>query len=174
MPILFNYDQDLESAGVDEANLDVTQYLIDNQSNHYSGRLEVGNQIKNKIFEEMQMTCSIGIGCNKLLAKICSEQNKPNGVTILGNNEEVITKFMNTKVVRQLPGVGGVQEQLLSGLGIKTCADMIDLENTTAVYVNQTPVTFRFLIKSSMGIGSIVHENVGKRIKQSSISFSAT
>lgn len=56
------------------------------------------------------MTCSAGIACNKMLAKICSELDKPDGQTILSFEQAKIEEFMLERTVRDIPGVGGVQE----------------------------------------------------------------
>ena len=47
--------------------------------NSNEGRIFLGQMIRQTIREKMSMTCSVGIACNKMLAKICSELDKPNG-----------------------------------------------------------------------------------------------
>ena len=79
IPILRAYDPNLETIGMDEANLDITDYLIKHDLNTCEGRIQVGNEIRKKIYDQTRMTASMGIGCNKMLAKICSEINKPDG-----------------------------------------------------------------------------------------------
>ena len=56
------------------------------------------------------MTASCGIACNKMLAKICSDMNKPDGQTYLENTVPAIIDFMAKLPVRKLPGVGKVNE----------------------------------------------------------------
>ena len=68
--ILREYDPDLESWGLDEANIDITEYLKKNGIDHSLGRLYVGNKIRRTIFERVEMTCSVGISWNKMLAKV--------------------------------------------------------------------------------------------------------
>ena len=121
MYLLKNFDERLESQGLDEANLDVTDYLIENGLNSPEGRMFLGQKIRQTIAEKMQMTCSAGLACNKMLAKICSELDKPNGQTYLSFEKEKILEFMAVKKVREIPGVGGVLEQQLAGIGILTC-----------------------------------------------------
>lgn len=79
LPILKKYDHNLETTGMDEANLDVTDYLIEHNLNTPEGKIQLGNQIRKEIFDKMKMTSSMGIAPNKMLSKICSELNKPNG-----------------------------------------------------------------------------------------------
>ena len=78
-PILREYDPKLESIGLDEANLDITDYLIKNGLDHAEGRIFIAQKIRSTIKEKMKMTSSIGIACNKMLAKMCSELDKPDG-----------------------------------------------------------------------------------------------
>lgn len=59
------------------------------------------------------MTCSAGIAPNKMLAKICSELDKPDGMTYLQFDKQKIIDFMKVRKIREIPGIGGVQEQLL-------------------------------------------------------------
>jgi len=77
--ILHRYDPKLESVGLDEANLDVTDYLIENNIDHDMGRIFLASQIRETIFKETGMTASAGIACNRMMAKICCDFNKPNG-----------------------------------------------------------------------------------------------
>lgn len=88
------YDSQLESISLDEVNLDVTDYLIQNNLDHMEGRIFLAKKLRSQIFEKTQMTASCGIACNKMLAKICSDMNKPNGQTYLDNNEQEIMNFM--------------------------------------------------------------------------------
>jgi DNA polymerase kappa len=72
------------------------------------GRMFVAEKIRATIKEQMKMTSSIGIACNKMLAKICSEQNKPDGFSYLAYDAQKIEEFMRPKKVRDIPGVGRV------------------------------------------------------------------
>ena len=83
LAILKQYDPSLESCGLDEANLDVTDYLLKKNLDSPEGRMFLASRIREEIFTKMQMTCSAGIAPNKMLAKICSELDKPNGMTYL-------------------------------------------------------------------------------------------
>jgi DNA polymerase kappa len=77
--ILMQYDPKLESCGLDEANLDLTEYLKENDLDHDLGRIFVASEIRRKIYEAIKITSSAGIACNRMMAKICTELNKPNG-----------------------------------------------------------------------------------------------
>jgi len=104
----------LEDVGIDEAFLDITD--IDMASE------EIANKIKEKIREETGLTCSIGIGPNKLLAKIASDMKKPDGLTIIA--PEDIQNMIWPLPVRKLWGVGPKTEKRLQDIGIVTIGDL--------------------------------------------------
>ena len=82
--VLESIDPEFESLGYDEASLDVTDYLRANHLETKEGRLFVAQNIKDGILKATNLTSSCGIGCNKMLAKMCSSVNKPDGITYLG------------------------------------------------------------------------------------------
>ncbi|CDW79370.1 dna polymerase iv kappa [Stylonychia lemnae] len=157
--VLLRYDENLESIGLDEVNMDVTDYLIKNKFDNQEGRIFVAQKIRREIFEKTSMTASCGIACNKMLAKICSDMNKPDGQTYLHNDEKQITEFMNKLPVRKLVGVGKVNEQILLGMGIQTCEDV--MTKSIDIYINFTENAFDFLVKSAMGIARNTHDETG-------------
>ena len=66
---------------------------------------------------------------------------------------------MNKLPVRKLVGVGKVNEQILLGMGIKLCSDVID--KAMDIYINFTENAFDFLIKSALGIAKNTHDEAG-------------
>jgi DNA polymerase-4 len=115
--ILRSFTPLLEDVGIDEAFLDITD--IDMRSE------EIANKIKEKIMEETGLTCSIGIGPNKLLAKISSDMKKPDGLTIISSAD---TKEMIWPLpVRKLWGVGPKTEKRLHDIGIITIGDLASI-----------------------------------------------
>ena len=105
---LREYDPSLESCGMDEANLDITDYLQEHGMDSMEGRVFMAEKLRAEILQKMRMTCSAGVGCNKMLAKIASELDKPDGQTVLSFEEGKIVEFMSGRKVRDIPGVGGV------------------------------------------------------------------
>jgi len=91
-----SYDECYESLGLDEVYLDVTQYLKDNGLNSEEGAIFLGQKIRREIKEVTGLTATGGIGCNKLLAKICGDLNKPDGLTFLPPLIPDILSFMKT------------------------------------------------------------------------------
>lgn len=71
------------------------------------------------------------------------------------NKEVEILKFMKDLPVRKIPGVGKVNEHILSGLNIFFCKDLI--EKATEVYVTFTEWAYEFLVKSALGISRVSH-----------------
>ena len=76
-------DPDFESLGYDEASLDVTDYIRLNNLESKDGWLFVAQKIKEEIYQSTKLTSSCGIACNKMLSKMCSSVNKPDGITYL-------------------------------------------------------------------------------------------
>jgi hypothetical protein len=76
------------------------------------------------------LTASAGIACNRLLAKLCTDMNKPNGQTRLPADRTAILAFLRPLPVRKVPGIGRVMERLLTELGIHTVGDMVRVTHT--------------------------------------------
>jgi DNA polymerase IV len=112
--ILNRFTPLVEALSLDEAYLDVTQ--------HPATPGVVALTIRELIFETTKLTASAGIGPNKLVAKIASEMNKPNGQVEVKPAE--VTEFIAPLPVRKLWGIGQVAEQKLERAGVKTCGDM--------------------------------------------------
>ena len=75
--------------------------------------------IKKEIKDETGLTCSIGIAPNKLLAKIASDMNKPDGLTVI--LAEDVPSILNPLPVRKLWGIGPKTEKYLNDMGIRNC-----------------------------------------------------
>jgi len=107
----------MEDVGIDEAYLDVTDIPVTNE--------EITGRIKDGIKEKTGLTCSIGIAPNKLLAKIASDMQKPDGVTVL-MEADVETKLWPLPV-RKLYGIGPKTEEHLKKVGIDTIGQLAAL-----------------------------------------------
>lgn len=116
MQIMKRYADKFEQVSVDEAYLDVSS----------KGTLEkardVAHKIKKEIFDKEKITCSVGIGPNKLIAKMAAGHRKPNGLTIV--TPAGVKKFMEPLGVRELYGVGPKTEQRLKELEIETIGQL--------------------------------------------------
>jgi DNA polymerase IV len=115
--ILCDYTDLVEVFSIDEAFLDITQ-----AKNGFGGGIEIAKDIKKRIKERFRLTCSIGIGPNKLVAKLASEMKKPDGLTTLSQQEiPVVLEFIP---VEDLCGVGRQLKKKLNRLGINMCSDL--------------------------------------------------
>lgn len=115
--IFFEYTDLIEPLSLDEAYLDVSQSV------HCDGSaVLIAEEIRRKIFEQTQLTASAGVSYNKFIAKVASDVNKPNGITIvLPKNGE---RFVAELSIGQFFGIGPVTEKKMHSLGIKTGADL--------------------------------------------------
>lgn len=108
--ILEKFSPIIEDVGIDEAFLDISQSILSSE--------EIAKMIKERIKNDLDLTCSIGIAQNKLLAKIASDLNKPNGTTIIDANN--IQTIIWPLEVRKLWGVGPKTEAYLKNVSINT------------------------------------------------------
>ncbi|GJJ06399.1 hypothetical protein Clacol_000590 [Clathrus columnatus] len=120
MGILRQYDPEMLAAGADEAFLNITNYCKE----HSMSPEECVQKLQTHVHAATSLTVSAGIAPNKMLAKICSDKNKPNGQFQLLFNRDAILSFMRDLPIRKIPGIGRVTERLLDAIGIKTCGDI--------------------------------------------------
>lgn len=115
----------IERMSIDEAYLDLSALCqADDADASLRKSLPVAHQVKQRIQGERGLTATIGIAANKLLAKIASDHQKPDGLTLISEKEKV--GFLRTLPVRALYGVGKVTEALLGGAGVLTVGDLQD------------------------------------------------
>ena len=104
----------------DEGYVDITSYL-----DKYTPE-EFIRRFKKSIFKHTKLTCSIGIGYNKLSAKLASDANKPNGYYII-KSEDDFHEYVKDKPAGIIPGIGKRSLEPLNNLGIKTVTDIFRL-----------------------------------------------
>jgi DNA polymerase-4 len=115
----------VEQMSIDEAYLDLSAACqADDADASLLKALPLAQELKQRIRTERQLTATIGIASNKLLAKIASDHKKPDGLTLIPEKDKV--QFLRPLPVRALYGVGKVTEQVLNDAGIKTVADLQD------------------------------------------------
>jgi DNA polymerase IV (archaeal DinB-like DNA polymerase) len=117
MGIARKYAGNFEQWGIDEAFLDVTSKVKD-----YVEAECLARKIKQEIKEKENLTCSIGVGPNKLVAKVASDFQKPDGLTIV--RDEEVEVFLAPLSVRRLLWVGRKTEVKLKELGVNTIGDL--------------------------------------------------
>jgi DNA polymerase-4 len=107
----------IQPLSLDEAYLDVTRNKLGIASATY-----VAQEIRRLIREETGLTASAGVSCNKLIAKLASDQNKPDGLCVVP--PEQAEAFMAAMPVARIHGVGPVTARRMAALGIRTGADL--------------------------------------------------
>lgn len=123
MQILSDTGAVIEPMSIDEAYLDVSSITqAESADASLRNALPLAKNVKTKIFSERGLTATIGIASNKLLAKIASDHKKPDGLTVISDEEKV--SFLRPLGVRVLYGVGKVTEQVLNQAGIVTVGDL--------------------------------------------------
>ncbi|MCF2447458.1 DNA polymerase IV [Dyadobacter sp. CY345] len=115
--IFERYTDIIEPLSLDEAFLDVT-----NDKQNIGSALEIAQQIKKAIKDELNLTASAGVSTNKFVAKIASDINKPDGLTFIGPSK--IESFINNLPVERFFGVGKVTAQKMNSMQLFTGADL--------------------------------------------------
>tara|TARA_R110001583_G_scaffold9433_10_gene44810 strand:- start:12788 stop:13879 length:1092 start_codon:yes stop_codon:yes gene_type:complete len=115
--IYARYTDQVEPLSLDEAFLDVTDCKMFQGSATY-----IAEDIRRAIFDELNLTASAGVAPVKFLAKIASDENKPNGICVI--TPDKIPTFVKTLPLKKIPGVGKVAQQKLAEKGLLTCADV--------------------------------------------------
>lgn len=121
--ILYHFTPIVEVISIDEAFLDVTGSL------HLFNSIEnLGKEIKKQLFDKTGLTASLGIAPNKSVAKIASDYNKPDGLTIVPHS--YIQDFLDPLPITKLFGVGEKTFQTLQHLGINTVKELCNYPKT--------------------------------------------
>lgn len=136
--IFRRYSHTIEPVSIDEAFIDITG----------KEPLSTAMNIKRNIKDELDLTASVGISVNKLLAKIASDTNKPDGLTIIGEEEAV--DFLRPLSLRKLWGIGPKTERELKKLGIYTIGDLQNYD--VNVLIDKFGKRGEELFEFSMGI----------------------
>jgi DNA polymerase IV (DinB-like DNA polymerase) len=116
-----------EQTSIDEAFLDVSSRTALN----FDAAREEALEIKKQLLTQENVTASIGIGPNKVIAKIASDQSKPAGLTIV--KPEEVTNFLSPLPVSRIPGVGKKAEEKLTQLNVSTITQLSRLSPATLV-----------------------------------------
>ncbi len=119
MSILGSFSPSVEQISVDEAFLDMT-----GTQKLWGSPDEAAEKIADRIRKELNLTASIGIAPNKFLAKIASDINKPNGITMVPFEREDIIQWLAPMKVSKIWGVGVKTQQILKNFGIHYISDL--------------------------------------------------
>jgi len=144
------YDPHFKAMSLDEAYLDLTDYLA---AHGVSAEAAV-QEMRERVKARTGITCSAGIGPNRMVAKIASDERKPDGQSQVLPTREAVLEFMDRLPVRKLPGCGKVLENQISiMLGVQSCAEL----RAAAARVKrafQGRKTCSFLLRACLGLSS--------------------
>ncbi len=135
MNLLRSFADKFEQVSIDEAFLDVTHRL----GRDYARARDYAIEIKTKLESEERLTCSIGVAPNKSGAKIASDLQKPDGLTVV--TPEHLKEFLTPLPSRAISGIGSKTEAFLETKGIKTIGDLQKISGQELVkYFGKTGV----------------------------------
>jgi DNA polymerase-4 len=167
----------IEQMSIDEAYADVSALCQDEDADaSLLLAVPLARDLKQRIKSERQLTATIGIASNKLLAKIASDHQKPDGLTVISDRDKV--RFLRPFPVRTLYGVGKVTEQVLNQAGIRTVGDLQDYSGDLRALVgsfgpklkqfafgeDDRPLELGDEIKSISGEETFLHDTEDRKI----------
>ncbi len=160
MNFLRVYADAFEQVGIDEAYLDVTHRV----NADFEKAEQLSREIKDGLRSRVGLTCSIGVGPNKLVSKIAADRKKPDGLTIV--KPEKVRSFLAPLAIDQLIGIGKKTREKMSTLGITTLDDLagFDVQKLISVFGRNLGVYFH---NASQGIDK---EPVQERKQPESVS----
>ena len=120
MKILRSYAGKFQQVSIDEAYLDVSSI------GSFEAAVELAKRIKQEIYGKEKLTCSVGIAPSKIIAKIASDYQKPDGLTSVEPSR--IKEFLSPLPVRKIIGIGKKTEAELNAIGIKTIGQLAEYD----------------------------------------------
>ena len=142
----------VQGMSLDEAALDVTEYVRRTGADPAG----VAEEIRMRVFRTTGLTCSAGIACNPMLAKICSNRNKPNGQFCLRPERQSILDFLFPLEARKIPGIGKVTNRMLEGsLGVHTIRDLFEARYMLSHLFSES--YGGYMLRASLGVAHCRH-----------------
>jgi DNA polymerase IV (DinB-like DNA polymerase) len=149
-----------EQVGIDEAFLDVTKRT----NGQFAEAKAQAIEIKDELVKKQGLTCSIGVGPNKLIAKLAADVQKPNGLTVVEPSQ--IISFLTPLPTGSMIGIGAKTKEKLQSLGINTIGQLaeFDVQKLIAIFGKTLGTYFH---NASLGIDD---EPVAEKSEAESIS----
>ncbi|MBA0603796.1 DNA polymerase kappa [Gossypium raimondii] len=168
--VFWDYDPNFMAASLDEAYLDITKVC---EERSITGA-EIAEELRSRVHEETGLTCSVGVAPNRLLAKVCSDINKPNGQFVLPNDRMAVMTFISSLPIRKIGGIGKVTENILKGVfGISTCEEMLQKGSFLCALFSHSSSDFFLSVGLGLG-GTDTPEARFRKSISSERTFSAT
>ena len=117
--ILEKHTETIEKASIDE-------FYIELDTENFEEAKKIAEKIQASVSEDFGVTCSIGVAPNKLVAKIASDQRKPEGITVI--RPEKVEKFMRGLEMDDIHGIGGKTVEKLNDLGITSVEELAEAD----------------------------------------------
>ncbi|NWH38177.1 POLK polymerase, partial [Chloropsis hardwickii] len=155
-PVLFEDNTTLMDENLEQKGLSVENSIVFGTSAE-----EVVKEIRFRIEQKTQLTASAGIAPNTMLAKMCSDRNKPNGQYRISPERQAVLDFLKDLPIRKVPGIGKVTEKMLKALGIVTCSELYQQRALLSLLFSE--VSWRNFLDISLGLGSTHLEKDGER-----------
>uniref|UniRef100_A0A8C6G8A2 DNA polymerase kappa n=1 Tax=Mus spicilegus TaxID=10103 RepID=A0A8C6G8A2_MUSSI len=150
--ILAEYDPNFMAMSLDEAYLNITQHLQERQD---------WPEDKRRYFIKMGNYLKLGIAPNTMLAKVCSDKNKPNGQYQILPSRSAVMDFIKDLPIRKVSGIGKVTEKMLMALGIVTCTELYQQRALLSLLFSET--SWHYFLHIALGLGSTDLARDGER-----------
>lgn len=125
MDIAKKYSEQMEQVSLDETYLDISYVKT------YQAAEELAKRLKEEILEKEKLTGTVGIGPNKLIAKMASERGKPDGLLLIG--PEMVQEFLDQMDIEKLPGVGQKTASRLRPMGVNKISELRKITQTDLI-----------------------------------------
>lgn len=153
MSTLKGFADEFEQVSIDEAFLDVSRRV------RTAGEAEsLALQVKRRVKEMHRLTCSVGIAPNKSSAKIASDRNKPDGLTVVPFDG--VEAFLKPLVVSVVPGIGRKTQDFLKEKGIETIGQLQDVEGRQL---------FSWFGKNGVWLWGVIHGKENIEVRQQNL-----
>ena len=160
MDVFLSFTPLVEPLSIDEAFLDVNGALRPGLD-----AVAIGRELKRRVTDAVRLTCSVGVAPNKFLAKVASDLDKPDGLTVVPDDAEGVLRFLAPLPVSRIWGVGKVTAEHLARLSIRTIADVQRFdEKTLARFVGENFANHLWRLARGLDDRPVITEQEAKSI----------
>ncbi len=187
MEILGSTGAAVEPMSIDEAYMELPGFAeLQDADEALRSAVPLARELKGRIRSERNLTATVGVAANKLLAKLASDYQKPDGLTLVPERDKV--NFLRPLPVRSLHGVGRVTEEILNNAGVQTIGDLQDYQGDLRALVgsfaarlrafalgeDDRPLELDETIKSISSEETFLHDTEDRRVLRKSLREQAT